>query len=92
VAVVTEALVLRTRPTTVEAKRLTEDNQEELARWVGGWTFGTNFVRWFDRDTGKVAEARVGDWIVRTAFGHHKPVSDAALLSQYDRVLPAVAE
>lgn len=88
----TDTVILRTRPTTVEAKQLTEDNREELARWVGGWTYAMHEVRWFDSDTGQVVPAAVGDWIVRTAFGHHKRVSDATLLSQYDRVLPAVAE
>lgn len=88
----TETLILRTRPTTVEAKRLTEDNREEIARWCGGWTFGVTFVRWFSRDSGSVLEAKVGDWVVRSAFGHFVRVSDDALLGTYDRVTPAVAE
>jgi hypothetical protein len=36
--------------------------------------------------------AALGDWIVKTAFGHYKPVSDAAIFAQYDRVGPAVSE
>jgi hypothetical protein len=54
----TETLILRTRPTTVEAKRLTEDNREEIARWVGGWTYGMLHVRWLDKDTQHVVVGR----------------------------------
>lgn len=88
----TQSLILRTRPTVVEAKRLSDDNQEEIARWVGGWTYGVTCVRWFDRDTGRIVAAEVGDWIVKTAFGHYKPVSDSAIFQQYERVVPAVTE
>lgn len=88
----TDTLILRTRPSTVEAKRLTEDNREELARWSGGWPYGMSHIRWFSRDTGTVLEAEVGDWVVRSAFGHFVKVSDDALFGTYDRVLPAVAE
>ena len=87
-----DSLVLRTRPTTVEARRLTEDNQAELARWVDGWTFGVNFVRWFDRNTGQVLSVERGDWIVRTAFGEHQPVKDSVIFSRYESVLPVVSE
>lgn len=88
-----ETLILRTRPTTVEAKRFTADvDAEELSRWVGGWTHGKDAIRWFDRDTGKVTEARLGDWIVKTAFGHYKPQGDASIFSAYDRVTAAVSE
>jgi hypothetical protein len=75
-----------------EAKRVDDDNRDELARWVGGWTFGVTYVRWFDRDTGVVTEARVGDWIVKTAFGNYKQVHDSTLLAQYDRVTATVTE
>lgn len=88
----TDTLILRTRPTTVEAKRLTEDNREELARWVSGWTYGMLHVRWLDRDTHHVVSAAVDDWIIKTAFGHYKPISDSAIFSQYDRVTAVVAE
>ena len=87
-----DSLVLRTRPTTVEARRLTEDNQAELARWVDGWTFGVNFVRWFDRNTGQVLSVERGDWIVRTAFGEHQPVKDSVIFSRSESVLPVVSE
>jgi len=89
---VTDILVLRTRPTTVEARRLTEDNREELARWVSGWTYGVSEVRWLDRDNGTVVGVGVGDWIVRTAFGEHKPVKDSVIFSRYESVLPVVSE
>jgi hypothetical protein len=91
---VTDTLILRTRPTTVEARRFTEDSdREQLARWVGGWTHREDTeIRWFDRDTGTVTVAPLGSWIVKTAFGHYKPVSDAAIFAQYDRVGPAVSE
>jgi hypothetical protein len=90
--IVVETLILRTRPTTVEARQLSNENQTTLARWVGGWTHGVRQVRWFDKDTGHVLTADTGDWIVKTAFGHYKPVTDALIFSQYDRVTPAVAE
>jgi hypothetical protein len=90
--VVVDTLILRTRPTTVEARQLTEGNRETLARWVGGWNYGMSFIRWFDRDTGRVVEAQLGDWIVKTAFGHYKPVPDRVIFSEYDRVNSAVAE
>jgi hypothetical protein len=92
VAAVIDTLILRTRPSVVEAKRVSEDDREELARWCGGWTYGVHAVRWFSRDTGTVLEAEVGDWIVRSAFGHFVRVSDSALAAEYDRVTPAVAE
>lgn len=90
----TETIILRTRPTVVEARQLTRDpdNREELARWVGGWTYGMSLIRWFDRDTGRVMEAQFDDWLVKTAFGHYKAVPDSVLLSQYDRILPVVTE
>ena len=90
----TDTLILRTRPTTVEARRFAlSTNAEELSRWVGGWTYrGDEEIRWFDRDTGKVALVARGDWIVKTAFGHYKPVSDSAIFAQYERVGPAVSE
>lgn len=88
----TETLVLRTRPTTVEAKRLTEDNREELARWCGGWTYGVHHVRWLSRDSNTVLTAEVGDWIIRSAFGHYVRVSDSALFAEYDRVSSVVSE
>jgi hypothetical protein len=87
----TETVVLRTRPTTCEAKRLTEDNREELARWTRGWTYGVSEVRWFRKD-GKVDLARVGEWIVRTAFGEHVPATDAVLAREYERPVTVVAE
>jgi hypothetical protein len=89
---VTDTLILRTRPTTVEAKLLTDDNREQLARWCGGWTYGMKFVRWFSRDSGVVLEAEVGDWIVRSAFGHYVRVSDQTIFAEYDRVHPVVSE
>lgn len=91
-ALVTDSVILRTRPSVVEAKQLSEDNREDLARWVGGWTHGMSEVRWFDRDSGGVCSAVIGDWIVRTAFGQHKRVSDSALLSQFERVTAVVSE
>lgn len=86
----TDTLILRTRPTHVEARQFTADsNVEELARWVGGWTHaGDREVRWFDRDTGRVLLAEPGDWIVRTAFGHHKPVSDSMIFTIYEQIGP----
>lgn len=84
--------MLRTRPTTVEARHLTTEHQVELARWVNGWTYGTQTIRWFDRDTGLVMSASLGDWIVRTAFGVYRPVQDQLLLREYDRVMPEVSE
>ena len=88
----TDTLILRTRPTTVEAKQITDDNRDEVARWCGGWAFGYDVVRWFSRDSGTVLDAQVGDWIVRSAFGHFVRVSDDTLLSVYDRINPAVSE
>jgi len=88
----TDTLVLRTRPTTVEAKQLTADNREELARWVSGWTYGVGEVRWFDRDHGRVVGIGVGDWAVRTAFGEFQPVKDSVLFTRYESVLPTVTE
>jgi hypothetical protein len=89
---VNETLILRTRPSVVEAKRLTEDTREDLARWCGGWPYGVHAIRWFSRDTGTVLEAVLGDWVVRSAFGHFVRVSDSAIFSEYERVSPAVAE
>ena len=87
-----DTLILRTRPTTVEARRFTEDGDAEaLSRWVGGWTHEGE-VRWFDADTGRVSYVVHGDWIVKTAFGHYKRVTDAAIFSQYERVTPGVSE
>jgi hypothetical protein len=89
---VTETLILRTRPTVVEAKFVTEDNREDIARWCGGWAWLDGAVRWFSRDTGTVLEAQIGDWVVRSAFGHFVRVSDSTLFSEYERVTPAVTE
>jgi len=89
---VSDSLVLRTRPTTVEARRLTEDNQAELARWVDGWTVGVDKVRWLDRNTGQVVGIERGDWAVRTAFGEHQPIKDSVIFSRYESVLPVVSE
>lgn len=90
----TETIILRTRPTTVEARQLTRDpdNREELSRWVGGWTYGMSMIRWFDSESGRVMEAQFDDWLIKTAFGHYKPVPDRVLLSQFDRITTVVSE
>lgn len=96
----TETLIMRTRPTVVEARRLTQDNRLELAHWVRGWTFGVNKIEWINppargaaRGTrGAEESAEVGEWIVRCPNGDFKPVPDSVLFSQYERVLPEVRE
>lgn len=87
-----ELLILRTRPTTVEARRLSPDNQLEIARWAGGWTYGVTAVRWFSSKSGQVQEAGLGDWIVKGACGSVDRVSDRVLFSQYERITAAVTE
>lgn len=87
-----ETLVLRTRPTVVEAKRLTEESAEEIARWCGGWKFAVGYVRWFSRDANTVLQAEAGDWVVRNAFGDFVRVSDSAIFSEYEAVVPLVSE
>ena len=90
----TDTLILRTRPSTVEARQVTadQDARRELALWVGGWTYGMTHVRWYNAQRGQVVSAGIGEWIVRGPFGEHEPVSDSALFAQYERVLPEVAE
>ena len=84
--------MLRTRPTTVEARRITEKNRREIAEWVTGWTYGMYHVRWFDKDSQQVMTAGIGDWIVRNAFGRFVQTYDRQLWSEYDRIVPAVSE
>ena len=81
-----DVLLLRTRPTTVEARRLSVDNRVELARWARGWTYGMTEIRWFDAKSGRVQHAELGQWVVKQANGCIDTVSDSVLFSIYDRM------
>lgn len=86
------ALILRTRPATVEARQVVNEDRNELATWVGGWTYGVRAVRWFDPESATVRHADTGDWIVRDVFGRFHPHTDASIAREFDRVIPAVSE
>lgn len=90
-----DILLMRTRPTTVEARRVTPDTRDAIVRWINvdgsAWPYGTQGLTWHDRDTG-IRDAFLGDWVVKTAFGEFASVKDAVLFARYEAVVTVVAE
>jgi hypothetical protein len=89
-----DQLLLRSRPTTVEAKRITAETREDVLAWlsqeVSAWAYGMRGVTW--HQDGVMHDAFIGDWVVKNPWGEYHPVSDAALFSRYESVLPGVSE
>lgn len=88
--------LLRTRPTVVEAIRVTPETRDAIVRWINetasAWPYGTRGVTWVAPDVGGIADAFVGDWVVKTAFGEFIKVPDSQLFARYEMVVTVVAE
>lgn len=88
--------MLRTRPTTVEARRVTPETRDAIVRWINvdgaAWPYGTRGLTWSCPDVGGIADAFLGDWVVKTAFGEFARVSDATLFARYEAVVTVVSE
>lgn len=90
-----DVLVLRTRPTTVEARRVTVENRDSILNWINvsssAWPYGTRALTWYDPGSG-LHDAFTGDWVVKTAFGEFIRVPDEKLFSRYESVVTVVSE
>lgn len=81
------------RPRTVEARQLTAENLESVAKWIDGWPLGARYVQWLDPGPGLVLRrAALGDWLVRHADGFVERVDDQLIFSKFDRVVAAWSE
>lgn len=78
--------LLRRRPSTVEAVRVTEDNTADVAIWAGGVDLPHRGVGIYT-DTGDFAVGRIGDWVVRGPFGEFYPAADKVMFANYEAVL-----
>lgn len=87
-------LLLRTRPTICEAKRITKESRQDVMEWIKGtvsaWTYGTTGISW--HQDGVMHDAFIGDWVVRNAWGEFHRVTDAVLFSRFESVVGAVSE
>lgn len=76
----------RKRPVTIEAKRVSEDNLEELADWSGG-----NVA--LDGDGIAIStlegtmRADLGDWIIRGVHDEFYPCKDNIFKATYDPII-----
>lgn len=90
----TDELLLRTRPSVVEAKRITPENRDTVITWinndVAAWSYGTTGVTWHQEDA--IHDAFVGDWVVKNAWGEFHRVPDSILFSRFESVVAAVSE
>ena len=89
-------LILRHRPTTVQARKVTAENRDSIIAWISqdgdAWAYGTRGVTWHDPDSGGIFDAFLGDWIVRTAWGEFRKVSDSLIFARFEAVVVAVSE
>lgn len=89
-----DELLLRARPTTVEAKRITQENRDAVIEWIkqdcSAWTYGTTGITWWQ--DGDLRDAHLGDWVVRNPWGEVQRISDSALFARFESVVSAVAE
>jgi hypothetical protein len=88
---VTEPRILRRRPATVEAWQVDEFNLLDVATWCGG-TAAKGIGVWVVTDTGQPAVAKFGDWMIKGPFGEFYPAPDRVVFSNYEAVIPVVAE
>lgn len=90
-----DELLMRSRPTVVEAKRVTVENRDAIIAWINqdghAWPYGTKGVTWHDAEQG-IHDAFVGEWIVKTPWGEYQKVSDAVLFARFESVVAAVSE
>jgi hypothetical protein len=88
--------LLRTRPSVVEALQVTAENRDQVIDWIGqdtsAWSYGTRGLTWVAPDVGGIADAFLGDWVVKTAWGEFVRVSDEAIFSRYESITPVVSE
>lgn len=77
-------LLLRRRPTTVEAMEVSDENLDTVALWCQGLKAPSGV--WVVTDTGQPAFAPIGQWIVRGPAGFY-PATDGALWAGYEAVL-----
>lgn len=86
-----EPLILRTRPTTVEARQVTTETRDEVIQWIAkdttAWPYGTRGITWVDTEVGGIADAFIGDWVVKTAFGEIVRVPDSVMFARYEAPL-----
>jgi hypothetical protein len=89
-----DELLLRARPTTVEAKRVTPESRQGIVDWINqdrsAWTYGMTGLTWWQ--DGVIHDAHLGDWVVLTPWGEFQKVSDSVLFARYESIVPAVSE
>lgn len=89
-----ENLLLRQRPTTVQAKRITADSRDDVLDWmkadVSAWPYGLTGITWWQ--DGEIHNAVLGEWVVLNPWGEYRRVSDAALFARYESVVAGVHE
>jgi hypothetical protein len=78
-------VLLKRRPTTVEAMRVTRENRIEVAVWCKGHPVFTGVG--MTTNTGDVAYAKVGDWVLRGPDGSFYPAPQAVIDSSYEELL-----
>ena len=79
------------RRVTVEAKQVLVGYENIVAEWCNGhpqWGYGVIVVT----DTGQPVIAAYGDWIVRGPSRTYRIVSDGAIFSEYESLIPTVSE
>lgn len=74
------------KPVTVEARRLTQVNAEELAKWCGGRIEYTYRVAFEIPTLEGVMEAQEGDWIIRGVKGEFYPCKPDIFEATYEPV------
>lgn len=86
-------IILRRRPLTVEAWRITEDNVTDVAEWSGGIVLrgGLNGVA-IHTDTDDLVHAKPGDWVIRGPFGDFYPAADRVVFASYEAVVGAASQ
>lgn len=83
----TRPVLLRHRPSVVEAMQVHVGHEAAVAEWSGGVAvYGRGVVVW--TDTGDLAHADYGDWVIRGPRGNFYPAPDGVIFSEYEAVIP----
>jgi hypothetical protein len=81
--------LLKRRPSTVEGVLVTEDNLDEVAEFIGGWTVPWAGVGMYTKpgQYNSAAYARPGEWVLHGPDGAWYPASQPVIDSQYEDIL-----
>lgn len=86
-----KVVLLRPRPSIVEATQVDEFNLADVAIWCNGVVLPGRGVGVYTA-TGDFACATFGNWMIKGQYNNFYPEPDGAVFSRYESVLPLVSE